>query len=568
MFKHFFYCCQSNENKDPAIIVDTNNNSNNCQISTNTLNNDNTGKIDDHIIETLKNIENNQLGVNIHDKEDNKNIFSNKLFNSTFENKNKLLLNSENENNDGNINENEKKSEIKNPKQSIDKIKSITFIKNNIPHKKNSVIINRFKDGSRLSLCLYNHKQTNNTLKYSKESLNFTNLQNSSKENPSFVTFSNIVVQYKTNSNNKKSKSNLESDTEVLTTCELILTGDIFPNKELNLDRFGVKNINNIITKNNKKRNCELKFGVKRNNNHNDSSITSNDKKKNFPTDILTKNISMKNDKNNSRLSKHIQNRSKSRNIISTEISNKSQKRANNSIKIRKESKGSFSTLKDKNKEKTQINNSNAKNDLDIILNISQSKLPNQLNGNRNEENIILFSINYNPTLEMFDFYSCQELYPIELLINYNLQLRKNIEYNILLGSVKMKLRVTKNIKKQNVINISIVNGIDINGKKENKNNGNKKDNVYTFNPAEETMPITIGRTNCNINLSNISVSKLHAQINYLNETDEFVICDLKSTNGTYLLLKKPLNYLCINRDFNLRVFESNFSIRFVNFDS
>ena len=93
MFKHFFYCCQSNENKDPAIIVDTNNNSNNCQISTNTLNNDNTGKIDDHMIETFKNIENNQLGVNIHDKEDNKNIFSNKLFNSTFENKNKLLLN-------------------------------------------------------------------------------------------------------------------------------------------------------------------------------------------------------------------------------------------------------------------------------------------------------------------------------------------------------------------------------------------------------------------------------------------------------------------------------------------
>ena len=80
MFKKFFYCCQDNEKKDPAILVDTNDNSNNYQISPNILNNDNiNGKIEDHSIETIKNIENKELDLVINDNNDDKKSFCKKI---------------------------------------------------------------------------------------------------------------------------------------------------------------------------------------------------------------------------------------------------------------------------------------------------------------------------------------------------------------------------------------------------------------------------------------------------------------------------------------------------------
>ena len=565
MFKKFFYCCQDNEKKDPAILVDTNDNSNNYQISPNILNNDNiNGKIEDHSIETIKNIENKELNLVINDNNDDKKSFCKKIFNNTFVKNNNYILNSEHENNDENINENiydKKHFSNKLPRRSLDKSRFITGSKNNISGSKNNLINNRRKEGSKLSLSgFYNKAQSNNNyVKNSIKSLNTNHQNSSSKDNPSYVSFSNIVVHNITNSNNKKSKSNLDSDTEILSTCELILTGDMFNNKELCLDRFGVKNMDNIVTKNTKKKDCELKFGIRKNDNHNN-----NDSKKNYSSEISAKNTAIRNEKSIKKSIKHIPSKSKSRNIIPNEIDNKSFKDSSGLTKPKKDSKKSLSSMKDKNKEKTQITNLSEKNDLDIILNIPQNKLPKQLNENKNEDDIVLFILKYNSTLDMFEMFSFQELYPIELLINYNFQLRQNLEYNVLLGNVKMKLKVTKNMQNQNMININILNG----EKKKNKKNEDKKNNVYTFNPFEQTMPITIGRSNCNINLSNISISKLHAQIDYLNDTDEFVICDLKSTNGTYLLLKKPFDYLCINRDLNFRIFESKFNIKYLNLES
>ena len=221
----------------------------------------------------------------------------------------------------------------------------------------------------------------------------------------------------------------------------------------------------------------------------------------------------------------------------------------------KKESDLSMSSIMDKTK----------KSDLDMTLNIPQNKINRFQNNNKTDNNIIIFTLKYNPNMEIFEFNSCQDSVPIELLLNYNFQLRTNLEYHILLGNVKMSLVVSKNIKNQNVINISIINGVDTPEKNANKDD--KKNILYTFNPYEDKMPVTIGRVNCDINLSNISVSKLHAQINYINDTDEFVVSDLRSTNGTYLLLEKPLNFFYINRDLSLRIFESTFSIKYINFD-
>ena len=356
------------------------------------------------------------------------------------------------------------------------------------------------------------------------------------KDAASFLSFSNIIVKNKTNTNNR-SKSNL-SDTEILSSCELILTGEIFFNKEFKVDRFGIKNQDqsiggksqsiNINHRLNKKRDHELKFGV-------------------------MKNISEE---------KNIENKDsikKSRNIPIQEIPNSICNTGNKIIKIKK---------KDSDFSSSSIIDRMKKNDLDMILNIPQNKINRFQNNNKeiDNNNIIIFTLKYNPTLEIFEFYSCQDAVPLELLLNYNFQLRSDLEYTILLGNVKMKLIVSKNIKNQNVINISVINGID-NAEKKNSNKEEQKNILYSFNPYEDKMPITIGRVNCNINLSNISVSKLHAQINYINDTDEFVVSDLKSTNGTYLILEKPLNFLYINRDLSLRLFESKFNIKYINFD-
>ena len=144
---------------------------------------------------------------------------------------------------------------------------------------------------------------------------------------------------------------------------------------------------------------------------------------------------------------------------------------------------------------------------------------------------------------------------PVQLLLNYNFPLKFQQNYNILVGGIKMKLRITKNENNESIINIYIYN-----------NDKGKSLKNYTFNPTKDKMPITIGRNICTINLDNISVSKVHAQIDYVFEYDEFFITDCNSTNGTYLLLQNSSNTLYIKQDLIFRLCESNFRIYYTNF--
>ena len=521
MLKQLFFCCQAKDRKDEfsSINIDIEDNSN-----FNSKNNDSNPKnINDKTSPPLNANTKNDLLIKY-----------NKSFNNISEEHNNRV---ETEN------ISEIKAKIKNNFHQLDKTKTMTSSKNNYQNKDkiNSIYIHNFHQ-ERLSYTGIVKIEKPNLPSVNKNSgQNSINLMNnianpSFKDAASFLSFSNIIVRNKTNTNNR-SKSNL-SDTEIISSCELILTGEIFFNKEFKVDRFGIKNQDqsiggksqsiNINHRLNKKRDHELKFGV-------------------------MKNISEE---------KNIENKDsikKSRNIPIQEIPNSICNTGNKIIKIKK---------KDSDFSSSSIIDRMKKNDLDMILNIPQNKINRFQNNNKeiDNNNIIIFTLKYNPTLEIFEFYSCQDAVPLELLLNYNFQLRSDLEYTILLGNVKMKLIVSKNIKNQNVINISVINGID-NAEKKNSNKEEQKNILYTFNPYEDKMPITIGRVNCNINLSNISVSKLHAQINYINDTDEFVVSDLKSTNGTYLILEKPLNFLYINRDLSLRLFESKFNIKYINFD-
>ena len=56
----------------------------------------------------------------------------------------------------------------------------------------------------------------------------------------SFISFSNLTIKYNNNNNPGGSSINF-SDTEIMSSCELTLVGDIFYNKEIKLNRSGIK---------------------------------------------------------------------------------------------------------------------------------------------------------------------------------------------------------------------------------------------------------------------------------------------------------------------------------------
>jgi len=352
-------------------------------------------------------------------------------------------------------------------------------------------------------------------------------------QNKSFISFSNLTIKY---NNNPQGSSINFSDTEIISSCEITLAGELFFNKEIKLDRSGIKNINmintnRIVQKGKNKKVCEIKLGVSMNNHKLSSSS-------------LAKNNEEKINKNNNQ----------------------------NVNKINK-----FTSIKNNQKKKIQsisslssVNNNSIinKNYIDIILNLPYNKVLKKLNHNpnnniNNNENIVLFILKYDTNLDMFQLISTYDDIPVELLLNYNYPLRFQQNYNILIGGMRIDLKIIKNDKNESILNVIVLND----DKEENKNGGEKGDIIYKFNPFIDKMPITIGRINCDISLNNISVSKLHAQIDYIYDYDEFFLTDCKSTNGTYFLLKSPLNSIYIKRELHFKLFESKFKIHYVNFN-
>jgi hypothetical protein len=351
-------------------------------------------------------------------------------------------------------------------------------------------------------------------------------------QNKSFISFSNLTIKY---NNNPQGSSINFSDTEIISSCEITLIGDLFFNKDIKLDRSGIKNINmvntnRILQKGKNKKVCEIKFGVSMNNGKLSSSS-------------LVKNNEEKINKNNSQ------------------------------NKINK-----FTSMKNNQKKKIQslsslssLNNNSIinKNYIDIILNLPYNKVLKKLSQNpnnniNNNENIVLFILKYDTNLDMFQLTSTIDDIPVELLLNYNYPLRFQQNYNILIGGMRIDLKVIKNDKNESILNVIVLSEGD---KEDNKNGNAKNDIIYRFNPFIDRMPITIGRINCDISLNNISVSKLHAQIDYIYDYDEFFLTDCKSTNGTYFLLKSPLNSIYIKRELHFKLFESKFKIHYVNFN-
>ena len=85
--------------------------------------------------------------------------------------------------------------------------------------------------------------------------------------------------------------------------------------------------------------------------------------------------------------------------------------------------------------------------------------------------------------------------------------------------------------------------------------------NEQNYYFSEDKTPITIGRTNCSINIKCDSVSKNHLTIDYNKLNQKFFITDNASTNGTQLVLNEGKT-LQLSGDMNFNLGEQQFSIK------
>ena len=137
--------------------------------------------------------------------------------------------------------------------------------------------------------------------------------------------------------------------------------------------------------------------------------------------------------------------------------------------------------------------------------------------------------------------------------INNDIFFNIDKDYFLLLGEIFLTIHVkkVKNSKsKEKIIYIQT----------EFENDQQKK---LAFSPKD--MPIKIGRVNCNIEIKNSSISKLHGIINYAN--NNYYYKDCNSTNGTTLLIRED-DTLKIKGEMSLKLDDTSFMITEVDDDS
>ena len=114
--------------------------------------------------------------------------------------------------------------------------------------------------------------------------------------------------------------------------------------------------------------------------------------------------------------------------------------------------------------------------------------------------------------------------YQIESLFFFN----DNKEYLFRIGKITV-LFYQKEVKNQKYIEIDI-------------QYQNKAFESHAF--IESNVPISIGRMNCSLNINHPSISKTHAVIDFSNDSKKFYFKDLKSTNGSILIISAAFSRL------------------------
>ena len=158
-------------------------------------------------------------------------------------------------------------------------------------------------------------------------------------------------------------------------------------------------------------------------------------------------------------------------------------------------------------------------NNTDVIF--VNNKIDNKI-----DKPLSLFFIKYNNLLNKYILTSLVDevFLALEIKHNKNFYLEDSKRYYMQLCDTIITIMPNNTEKK---VKIKLLNS------KDNEKNNNK----YVFDNKQ--LPVKIGRKDCNININNDSISKVHLIVNYDRNINQFYAKDNNSTNGSLILLKK-----------------------------
>ena len=186
----------------------------------------------------------------------------------------------------------------------------------------------------------------------------------------------------------------------------------------------------------------------------------------------------------------------------------------------------------------------------DFIINFNKQSEDYE-NMNADTESGKVFQIIFNKKSKDYILYFLNPYLYLYYKINNCVYFYPQRDYFIFVGKIFFSIDVQKEGNEQ-IINIQV----DTYDNNANKNEINKK---YSFN--QNKFIIKIGRVNCDINIPEKCISKLHGIIEFSKSNQKFYYKDMNSTNGTTLLIKKD-DSLRIRGEMNFKLDDVTFKIQ------
>ena len=186
----------------------------------------------------------------------------------------------------------------------------------------------------------------------------------------------------------------------------------------------------------------------------------------------------------------------------------------------------------------------------DFIINFNKQSEDYE-NMNADTESGKVFQIIFNKKSKDYILYFLNPYLYLYYKINNYVYFYPQRDYFIFVGKIFFSIDVQKEGNEQ-IINIQV----DTYDNNANKNEINKK---YSFN--QNKFIIKIGRVNCDINIPEKCISKLHGIIEFSKSNQKFYYKDMNSTNGTTLLIKKD-DSLRIRGEMNFKLDDVTFKIQ------
>ena len=187
---------------------------------------------------------------------------------------------------------------------------------------------------------------------------------------------------------------------------------------------------------------------------------------------------------------------------------------------------------------------------IDFIINFDK---PTEEFGNIEALSGKVFEIIFNKKTKEYTLFFVNPYLYLYYKINNFIYFFPQRDYFLFVGKIFLSINIEK-VDSDQIINIQVDNTAE--KKEENKEEINNK---YKFNQNKNT--IKIGRINCDINIPEKCISKIHGIIEFSKINQQFYYKDMNSTNGTTLLIKKD-DFIKISGEMNFKLEDVNFKIQ------